>query len=126
MGVIGIKEARILIVDNSDAQNILCIHANVKKNKVRKSPLGNTVKVTIKKRIFARDIIKKKVAWVYVCSTGKELQRKSGIVVKFKGMSGFILNASGKEMLGTTHKATVPKELKIRVLELAPYSKYFI
>lgn len=120
-----IKESRINIVDNSDAQKTLCIHVNAKKNKIKKTSIGNTVKVTIKKRIYSRDIIKKKIVWVYVCTTGKRIQRKSGIVAKFKGITGLVLNAQGKEMLGTTHKATIPKELETKALELAPYSKNF-
>ena len=120
-----IKESKINIVDNSDAQKTLCIHVNAKRNKFKKTSIGNTIKVTIKKRIYARDIIKKKIVWVYVCTTGKRINRKSGIIAKFKKITGLVLNAAGKEMLGTTHKAVFPKELEKKALELAPYSKNF-
>ena len=35
-----IKESRINIVDNSDAQKALCIHVNVKKNKIKSQNLS--------------------------------------------------------------------------------------
>lgn len=120
------KETIIDVIDNSDAQKVLCLHANNKKQKIKKSGLGNMVKVTIKKRIYVRNIIKKKINWAYICSTGKRIIRKSGITVKFNKTSCVIMSPTKKEMQGTTYAGTIPKELKKKMLEFAPYSKKFI
>ena len=81
------KESRLRVGDNSDAQVVLCIHTNKKKNLIKKSSLGNFIKVTIKRKVNRRDNIRKKVNWCFVGGARRVFAPLEGIssVCEFKG-----------------------------------------
>lgn len=120
------KETKIKIIDNSDALTVLCINNNSKFNKFKNSSLGSTIKTTIKNRIFARNTIKSKITNTIVCSTKKRISRKSGIILKFNFNTALVFKKNSKELVATSYKAVLPKEIKYSILLLAPYAKSFI
>jgi ribosomal protein L14 len=91
------KEQKLRIGDNSDAKVALCIHTNNKKNFIKKSSLGNFIKVTLKRRVSRRKTIKNKVNWALVCSTKQKLQRLSGESLQFKAAKITIVDEKKKK-----------------------------
>jgi ribosomal protein L14 len=105
------KEQKLRIGDNSDAKVALCIHTNNKKNFIKKSSLGNFIKVTLKRRVSRRKTIKNKVNWALVCSTKQKLQRLSGESLQFKAAKITIVDEKKKKSMGTRIKGAVPREI---------------
>ena len=105
------KETLLPISDNSDAQVVLCIHTNKKRQKIRKTSLGNFLKVTIKRRIYKRKTIKKRVNWVLVGATKRKIRRLSGESLQFNSVKAAIVDEKRAKIMGSRIKGVLPKEL---------------
>ena len=105
------KETRLPISDNSDAQIVLCIHTNKKRQKFKKTSLGNFIKATIKRRVYKRNTIKKRVNWVLVGATKRKIQRLSGESIKFNSVKATVVDEKKAKTMGSRIKGVLPKEL---------------
>lgn len=106
------KESRLRVGDNSDAQVVLCIHTNKKKNLIKKSSLGNFIKVTIKRKVNRRDNIRKRVNWCFVGATARRIVRSSGESLRFANSKVVLLDEKRKKIMGTAIKGVLPREVK--------------
>jgi len=106
------KETRIHISDNSDAQVVLCIHANKKRQKFKKTGLGNFIKGTIKRRVYKRNTLKKRVNWVLIGATKRKIKRLSGESIKFKYVKATVVDEKRNKTMGSRIKGVLPKELR--------------
>jgi len=106
------KETRIRISDNSDAQVVMCIHVNKKRHKCKKTSLGNFIKGTIKRRVYRRNTLKKRVNWVLIGATKRKIQRLSGESIQFKSVKATVVDEKKSKTMGSRIKGVLPKELR--------------
>ena len=105
------KETKLPISDNSDAQVTLCIHTNRKRHKQKKTSLGTFIKTTIKRRVYRRNIIKKRVNWVLVGATKRKINRLSGESIQFKSIKATVVDDKCSKSMGSRIKGVLPREL---------------
>lgn len=106
------KEARLTAADNSDAQVVLCIHPNKKRNVFKRTSLGNFVKVTVKRRVSRRKNIKKRVNWCLVGATTRKILRPSGESLRFSKTKAILVDDKRKKTMGTLIKGVLPREVR--------------
>jgi ribosomal protein L14 len=106
------KEAKIRTSDNSDAQVVMCIHSNKKRHKCKKTSLGNFIKGTIKRRIYRRNVLKKRVNWILIGATRRKIQRLSGESVQFNSIKAIVVDEKKSKVMGSRIKGVLPKELR--------------
>ena len=106
------KELKLRVSDNSDARVVQCIHINKKNHKKKKTSLGNFVKISIKKKVYRRKNIKKRINWVFVCATKKRICRLSGETLRFNSPKVTLVDDKKNKIMGTRIKGVVPRELR--------------
>nr|ADV41820.1 ribosomal protein L14 [Bigelowiella natans] len=106
------KETKMTVADNSDARLVLCIHANTKRARYKKTSLANFVKVTIKRKVSRRNNIKKRVNWCLIGATPRRIARLSGESIRFSKTKALLVDDKKKKSMGSLIKGVLPREVR--------------
>ena len=110
------KESRLNVADNSGARELLVIQV-MGGSRRRYGTVGDVVTATVKKSAVVKAVIVR---------TTKEYKRDDGSYIRFDDNAAVILDAEGKNPVGTRIFGPVARELRDkgfgRILSLAPES----
>ena len=110
------KESRLNVADNSGARELLVIQV-MGGSRRRYGGVGDVVTATVKKSSVGKAVIVR---------TTKEYKREDGSYIRFDDNAAVILDAEGKNPVGTRIFGPVARELRDkgfgRILSLAPES----
>lgn len=115
------KESRLLVADNSGAQEVLCINV-LGGSKRRYAAVGDVIVISIKKALPKGKVKKGTVHKAVVVRTAKEIRRADGTAIRFDTNAAVLLDTKG-EPVGTRIFGPVPRELRanyMKIVSLAP------
>ena len=117
------QESRLTVADNSGAREILVIQV-IGGSTRRYGGVGDVVTATVKKAVPNSPVKKGTVVKAVVVRTKKEYRREDGSYIRFDDNAAVILDAEGRNPLGTRIFGPVARELRdagfSRILSLAP------
>lgn len=117
------QESRLTVADNSGAREILVIQVMGGSTR-RYGGIGDVVRATVKKATPTSNVKKGTVVKAVVVRTTKEFKREDGSYIRFDDNAAVILDAEGKNPVGTRIFGPVARELRqkgfSRILSLAP------
>lgn len=117
------QESRLTVADNSGAREILVIQV-MGGSMRRYGGIGDVVRATVKKATPTSNVKKGTVVKAVVVRTTKEFKREDGSYIRFDDNAAVILDAEGKNPVGTRIFGPVARELRqkgfSRILSLAP------
>lgn len=117
------QESRLTVADNSGAREILVIQVMGGSTR-RYGGIGDVVRATVKKATPTSNVKKGSVVKAVVVRTTKEFKREDGSYIRFDDNAAVILDAEGKNPVGTRIFGPVARELRqkgfSRILSLAP------
>lgn len=117
------QESRLKVADNSGAREILVIQV-VGGTRRRYGGIGDIVVATVKKAVPNSNVKKSSIVKAVIVRTKKEIRREDGSYIRFDDNAAVILDAEGKNPVGTRVFGPVARELRdsgfSRILSLAP------
>ncbi len=107
------KETRLVIADNTGAQEILCVHG-----------VGDVIVAAVQSSSPTGSVKKGEVVRAVVVRVSKEYRRSDGSYIRFDDNAAVILDASGVNPRGTRIFGPVARELRekgfMKIVSLAP------
>lgn len=117
------KETRLVIADNTGAQEILCIHV-MGGSRRKYGGVGDIIVATVKAASPTAAVKKGDVVRAVVVRVAKEYRRSDGSYIRFDDNAAVILDASGVNPRGTRIFGPVARELRekgfMKIVSLAP------
>jgi large subunit ribosomal protein L14 len=117
------QESRLKVADNSGAREILVIQV-VGGTRRRYGGIGDIVVGTVKKAVPNSNVKKSTIVKAVIVRTTKEIRREDGSYIRFDDNAAVLLDAEGKNPVGTRVFGPVARELRdkgfSRILSLAP------
>jgi len=117
------QESRLKVADNSGAREILVIQV-VGGTRRRYGGIGDIVVGTVKKAVPNSNVKKSSIVKAVIVRTKKEVRREDGSYIRFDDNAAVLLDAEGKNPVGTRVFGPVARELRergfSRILSLAP------
>lgn len=117
------QESRLKVADNSGAREILVIQV-VGGTRRRYGGIGDIVVGTVKKAVPNSNVKKSTIVKAVIVRTKKEIRRDDGSYIRFDDNAAVLLDAEGKNPVGTRVFGPVARELRdrgfSRILSLAP------
>lgn len=117
------QESRLKVADNSGAREILVIQV-VGGTRRRYGGVGDIVVATVKKAVPNSNVKKSTIVKAVIVRTTKEIRRDDGSYIRFDDNAAVLLDAEGKNPVGTRVFGPVARELRdrgySRILSLAP------
>ena len=117
------QESRLKVADNSGAREILVIQV-VGGTRRRYGGIGDIVVGTVKKAVPNSNVKKSSIVKAVIVRTKKEVRREDGSYIRFDDNAAVLLDAEGKNPIGTRVFGPVARELResgfSRILSLAP------
>lgn len=117
------QESRLKVADNSGAREILVIQV-VGGTRRRYGGIGDIVVATVKKAVPNSNVKKSTIVKAVIVRTTKEIRRDDGSYIRFDDNAAVLLDAEGKNPVGTRVFGPVARELRdkgfSRILSLAP------
>ncbi len=117
------QESRLIVADNSGAREIAVIQVMGGSSR-RYGGIGDVVRATVKKATPTSNVKKGAVVKAVVVRIAKEFKRDDGSYIRFDDNAAVILDAEGKNPVGTRIFGPVARELRqkgfSRILSLAP------
>jgi large subunit ribosomal protein L14 len=117
------QESRLKVADNSGAREILVIQV-VGGTRRRYGGIGDVVVGTVKKAVPNSNVKKSTIVKAVIVRTTKEIRRDDGSYIRFDDNAAVLLDAEGKNPVGTRVFGPVARELRdkgfSRILSLAP------
>jgi large subunit ribosomal protein L14 len=117
------QESRLKVADNSGAREILVIQV-VGGTRRRYGGIGDIVVGTVKKAVPNSNVKKSSIVKAVIVRTTKEIRREDGSYIRFDDNAAVLLDAEGKNPVGTRVFGPVARELRdkgfSRILSLAP------
>lgn len=117
------QESRLTVADNSGARELLVIQV-IGGSTRRYGGVGDVVTATVKKAAPNSAVKKGSVVKAVVVRTKKEYRRDDGSYIRFDDNAAVILDAEGRNPVGTRIFGPVARELRdsgfSRILSLAP------
>jgi large subunit ribosomal protein L14 len=114
---------RLTIADNSGAKVAQCIRV-LGGTRRRYARVGDVIIASVKSAIPNGNIKKGQVVKCVVVRTRKEIGRKDGTYIRFGENAAVVLDAEGKEPVGTRIFGPVARELRekrfMKIVSLAP------
>jgi large subunit ribosomal protein L14 len=115
--------SRLNIADNSGAKVAQCIRV-LGGTRRRYARVGDVVIASVKSAIPNGTIKKGQVVKCVIVRTRKEIGRKDGTYIRFSENAAVVLDAEGKEPVGTRIFGPVARELRekrfMKIVSLAP------
>jgi len=117
------RESRLNVADNSGAREILVIQVMGGSSR-RYGGVGDIVTGTVKKAVANSTVKKGTIVKAVVVRTKKEIKREDGSHIRFDDNAAVILDADGRNPVGTRIFGPVARELRDkgfgRILSLSP------
>ena len=117
------RESRLTVADNSGARELLVIQVMGGSSR-RYGGVGDVVTATVKKAVPNSAVRKSTVVKAVIVRTKKEYKRDDGSYIRFDDNAAVLLDAEGKNPIGTRIFGPVARELREkgfnRILSLAP------
>jgi large subunit ribosomal protein L14 len=114
---------RVTIADNSGAKTAMCIRVLGGTGR-RYARVGDVIVASVKSAIPNGNVKKGQVVKCVIVRTKKEIGRKDGSYIRFSENAAVILDAEGKEPVGTRIFGPVARELRdkrfMKIVSLAP------
>jgi len=114
---------RLNIADNSGAKTAMCIRVLGGTGR-RYARVGDVIVASVKSAIPNGNVKKGQVVKCVIVRTKKEIGRKDGSYIRFSENAAVILDAEGKEPVGTRIFGPVARELRdkrfMKIVSLAP------
>lgn len=116
------SESRLIVADNSGAEEVLCIKV-LGGSKRRYARIGDVIKVTVKKAKARGRVKKGDVKKAVVVRTTSGVRRKDGSKIRFDNNAAVLLNEQDQP-IGTRIFGPVTRELRdknfMKIISLAP------
>ncbi len=117
------QESRLNVTDNSGAREILVIQVTGGTGR-KYGGIGDVVVATVKKAVPNSPVKKSSVVKAVIVRTKKEYKREDGSYIRFDDNAAVLLDADGKNPIGTRVFGPVARELRdkgySRIMSLAP------
>lgn len=117
------KETRLVIADNTGAQEILCIHV-MGGSRRKYGAVGDVIVAAVKSSSPTGSVKKGDVVRAVIVRVAKEYRRSDGSYIRFDDNAAVILDASGVNPRGTRIFGPVARELRekgfMKIVSLAP------
>ncbi|MBN1920514.1 MAG: 50S ribosomal protein L14 [Anaerolineae bacterium] len=117
------KETRLVIADNTGAQEILCIHV-MGGSRRKYGTVGDVIVAAVKSSSPTGSVKKGDVVRAVIVRVAKEYRRSDGSYIRFDDNAAVILDASGLNPRGTRIFGPVARELRekgfMKIVSLAP------
>jgi len=117
------QESRLTVTDNSGARELLVIQV-VGGTRRKYGGVGDIVVGTVKKAVPNSAVKKSTVVKAVIVRTKKEYKREDGSYIAFDDNAAVLLDAEGKNPVGTRVFGPVARELRDkgfgRIMSLAP------
>lgn len=117
------KETRLVIADNTGAQEILCIHV-MGGSRRKYGAVGDVIVAAVKSSSPTGSVKKGDVVRAVIVRVAKEYRRSDGSYIRFDDNAAVILDASGLNPRGTRIFGPVARELRekgfMKIVSLAP------
>ncbi|MCI0395153.1 MAG: 50S ribosomal protein L14 [Chloroflexi bacterium] len=117
------QETRLNVADNSGARELLVIQV-VGSTGRKYGAVGDVVVATVKKAVPNAQLKKSSIVKAVIVRTKKAYRREDGSYISFDDNAAVILDAEGKNPIGTRVFGPVARELRergySRILSLAP------
>jgi large subunit ribosomal protein L14 len=117
------QESRLIVTDNSGARELLVIQV-VGGTRRKYGSVGDIVVGTVKKAVPNSAVKKSTVVKAVIVRTKKEFKREDGSYIAFDDNAAVLLDAEGKNPVGTRVFGPVARELRDkgfgRIMSLAP------
>ena len=114
---------RLNIADNSGAKVAMCIRVLGGTGR-RYARVGDVIVASVKSAIPNGNVKKGQVVKCVIVRTTKEIGRKDGSYIRFSENAAVVLDAEGKEPVGTRIFGPVARELRdkrfMKIVSLAP------
>jgi large subunit ribosomal protein L14 len=114
---------RVTIADNSGAKTAMCIRVLGGTGR-RYARVGDVIVAAVKSAIPNGNVKKGQVVKCVIVRTTKEIGRKDGSYIRFSENAAVVLDAEGKEPVGTRIFGPVARELRdkrfMKIVSLAP------
>lgn len=114
---------RLNIADNSGAKTAMCIRVLGGTGR-RYARVGDVIVASVKSAIPNGNVKKGQVVKCVIVRTRKEIGRRDGSYIRFSENAAVILDAEGKEPVGTRIFGPVARELRekrfMKIVSLAP------
>jgi large subunit ribosomal protein L14 len=114
---------RLNIADNSGAKTAMCIRVLGGTGR-RYARVGDVIVASVKSAIPNGNVKKGQVVKCVIVRTTKEIGRRDGSYIRFSENAAVILDAEGKEPVGTRIFGPVARELRekrfMKIVSLAP------
>jgi large subunit ribosomal protein L14 len=114
---------RLTIADNSGAKTAMCIRVLGGTGR-RYARVGDVIVAAVKSAIPNGNVKKGQVVKCVIVRTTKEIGRKDGSYIRFSENAAVVLDAEGKEPVGTRIFGPVARELRdkrfMKIVSLAP------
>ncbi len=115
--------SRLNIADNSGAKTAMCIRVLGGSGR-RYARVGDVIVASVKSAIPNGNVKKGQVVKCVIVRTTKEIGRRDGSYIRFSENAAVILDAEGKEPVGTRIFGPVARELRekrfMKIVSLAP------
>jgi large subunit ribosomal protein L14 len=117
------QESRLVVTDNSGAREILVIQV-VGGTRRKYGGVGDIVVGTVKKAVPNSAVRKSTIVKAVIVRTKKEYKREDGSYIAFDDNAAVLLDAEGRNPVGTRVFGPVARELRDkgfgRIMSLAP------
>lgn len=117
------KETRLVIADNTGAQEILCIHV-LGGSRRKYGHVGDVIVAAVKSSSPTASVKKGEVVRAVIVRVAKEYRRTDGSYIRFDDNAAVVLDASGVNPRGTRIFGPVARELRekgfMKIVSLAP------
>ncbi|HOC21031.1 MAG TPA: 50S ribosomal protein L14 [Anaerolineae bacterium] len=117
------KETRLVIADNTGAQEILCIHV-MGGSRRKYGSVGDVIVAAVKSSSPTASVKKGEVVRAVIVRVAKEYRRSDGSYIRFDDNAAVILDATGLNPRGTRIFGPVARELRekgfMKIVSLAP------
>ena len=117
------QESRLKVADNSGARELLVIQV-VGGTRRRYGSVGDVIVATVKKAVPNSAVKKSSVVKAVIVRTKKEYKREDGSYIVFDDNAAVLLDADGRNPVGTRVFGPVARELRekgySRIMSLAP------
>ena len=117
------KETRVVLADNTGAQEILCIHV-MGGSRRKYGSVGDVIVAAVKSSSPTASVKKGEVVRAVIVRVAKEYRRSDGSYIRFDDNAAVILDATGLNPRGTRIFGPVARELRekgfMKIVSLAP------
>lgn len=117
------QESRLNVADNSGAREVLVIQV-VGGTRRKYGGVGDVVVATVKKAVPNSQVKKSSIVKAVIVRTRKEYRREDGSHIAFDDNAAVLLDADGRNPVGTRVFGPVARELRekgySRIMSLAP------